>query len=278
MKKKLFAGLLALSMFALLTACGGQPAEPSAEATAATEEVTESQPGGWEGDSIVYENEQGWSLTMPASWEGRFDVVDEAGSVHICASSSHDEENGGILFTVMRLDAAEADEMADVVPVTPLATLDDGTRYVAVLPSDVQFNPEFAEDYQDMNKDVESVLGTFTLTADAAAETPANTQDPGEENSSTGAPAPDADRTEEVAALAGRWETERPVDSEAYLQIGADGSWSLFMWYREPAEYREVDVSCPQPESPMPTTQNRMADKRPTSNLRPQRRTTSDTI
>ena len=41
--------------------------------------------------------------------------------------------------------------------------MDDGTRYVAVFPSDVQFNPEFADDYQDLYKDAESVVGTFTL-------------------------------------------------------------------------------------------------------------------
>ena len=56
-----------------------------------------------------------------------------------------------------------------------------------------------------------------------------------------GAPAPDGDRTEEVASLAGYWETERPIDPEACLQINEDGSWSLSFWYREFAEYREVE-------------------------------------
>ncbi len=57
MKKKLLTGLLALSLLACLTACGGQPA---AEETPDEEEETmESQPGGWEGDSIVYESPKG---------------------------------------------------------------------------------------------------------------------------------------------------------------------------------------------------------------------------
>ena len=191
MKKKLLIGLLALSLLACLTACGGQPA---AEETPDEEEETmESQPGGWEGDSIVYESPKGWSITMPASWEGRYVVVEEGDSEAVCAASSHDEENFGALFTIMRLDAADADELAEMIPVTPLADLEDGTRYVAAFPSDVQFNPEFAEDYEDLSKDAESVLGTFTLldqepgSETASEETPANTLVLIDGNSFTGA-------------------------------------------------------------------------------------------
>ena len=46
-----------------------------------------------------------------------------------------------------------------------------------------------------------------------------------------GAPAPDVDRSAEVAALAGYWKTERPVDGDAYLYIEEDGSWSLQVWF-----------------------------------------------
>ena len=46
-----------------------------------------------------------------------------------------------------------------------------------------------------------------------------------------GAPAPDGDRRDEVAALAGNWVTERPVDGDAYLFIDDDGSWSLSVWF-----------------------------------------------
>ena len=126
-------------------------------------ETMEAQPGGWEGDSIVYESPFGWSIAMPASWEGRYLVVEEGDSEIICAASSHDDENQGALFTIMQLEAADADELAEMIPVTTLAELEDGTRFVAVFPSDVQFNPEFADDYQDLYKDVESVVGTFTL-------------------------------------------------------------------------------------------------------------------
>ena len=187
MKKRFFA-MLFVSALVVLTACGGQPApeEPA-------EETTESQPGSWEGGSIVYESPKGWSITMPASWEGRYVVVEEGDSEIICAASSHDEENLGALFTIMRMDAADADELAEIIPVTPLADLEDGTRYVAAFPSDVQFNPEFAEDYEDLSKDVESVLGTFTLpdrepgSEPAPEETPANTLVLIDGNSFTGA-------------------------------------------------------------------------------------------
>ena len=128
-------------------------------------ETTEAQPGGWEGDSIVYESPFGWSITMPASWEGRYLVAEEGDSEIVCAASSHDGENQGALFTIMRMDAADADELAEIMHVTLLAEMGDGTRYVAVYPSDVQFNPEFADDYQDLYKDAESVVGTFTLLA-----------------------------------------------------------------------------------------------------------------
>ena len=127
------------------------------------EEPAEAQPGSWEGDSIVYESPFGWSITMPASWEGRYVVAEEGNSEVICAASSHDGENQGALFTIMRMDAADADELAEMIPVTSLAEMEDGTRYVAVFPSDVQFNPKFADDYEDLFKDAESVVGTFTL-------------------------------------------------------------------------------------------------------------------
>ena len=56
-----------------------------------------------------------------------------------------------------------------------------------------------------------------------------------------GAPAPDGDRTEEVAALAGYWETERPVDGDAYLFIEDDGSWSLYVWFEGDSRAVEQD-------------------------------------
>ena len=175
--KKRYLAILFATVLSALTACGGQPApeapattEETLEAPATTEETLEPQPGGWEGESIVYESPFGWSITMPASWEGRYVVVEEGNSEIICAASSHDGENQGALFTIMRMDAADADELAEAIPVTPLAEMPDGTRYLATFPTDVTFNPEFAEDYEDMSKDAESILGTFTLTADAAAE------------------------------------------------------------------------------------------------------------
>ena len=189
--KKIVLTTLLLALLALLAACGGQPAgeEAAAEEPIAEEEALEAQPGGWEGDSIVYESPFGWSITMPASWEGRYVVAEEGNSEIICAASSHDGENQGALFTIMRLDAADADELAEMIPVTPLAELEDGTRFVAVFPSDVQFNPEFAEDYNDLSKDVENILGTFTLTGGltAAEETPVNTLVLADGNSFTGA-------------------------------------------------------------------------------------------
>ena len=191
MKKILLTSLL-LALLAMLAACGGQPAEePAAEEPVAEEETSETQPGGWEGESIIYESPLGWSITMPASWEDRYLVVEEGNSEIVCAASSHDEENQGALFTIMRMDAADAEELAEMVPVTFLAELDDGTRYVAVFPSDVQFNPEFAEDYEDLSKDVESIVGTFTLTGEPAAaaeeEDPVNTLVLADGNSFTGA-------------------------------------------------------------------------------------------
>ena len=56
-----------------------------------------------------------------------------------------------------------------------------------------------------------------------------------------GAPAPDSDRREEVAALAGNWGTERSVDGDAYLFIEDDGSWSLSVWFEGDARPVEQD-------------------------------------
>ena len=56
-----------------------------------------------------------------------------------------------------------------------------------------------------------------------------------------GAPAPDGDRRDEVAALAGYWETQRPVDGNAYLFIEDDGSWSLYVWFDGDTQAVEQD-------------------------------------
>ena len=56
-----------------------------------------------------------------------------------------------------------------------------------------------------------------------------------------GAPAPDGDRTEEVAALAGNWKTERPIDGDAYLIIEEDGSWSFYVWFEGDSQMVEQD-------------------------------------
>ena len=56
-----------------------------------------------------------------------------------------------------------------------------------------------------------------------------------------GAPAPDGDRRDEVAPLAGYWATERPVDGEAYLFIEDDGSWSLSVWFEGDSQPVEQD-------------------------------------
>jgi len=58
---------------------------------------------------------------------------------------------------------------------------------------------------------------------------------------SFGAPAPDGDRTEEVAALAGTWTTERPIDGDAYLFIEDDGTWSLYVWFEGDSQAVEQD-------------------------------------
>ena len=115
--KKIVLTTLLLALLAMLTACGGQPAEEETAAEPIAEEETlETQPGGWEGDSIVYESPFGWSITMPASWEGRYVVAEEGNSEIICAASSHDGENQGALFTIMRLDAADADGVVALPP------------------------------------------------------------------------------------------------------------------------------------------------------------------
>lgn len=46
---------------------------------------------------------------------------------------------------------------------------------------------------------------------------------------------------DEVAALAGYWETERPVDGDAYLFIEDDGSWSLYVWFEGDSQPVEQD-------------------------------------
>ncbi len=170
MKKILMAGWL-LTALALLAACGGQDnAEESPAPETEETEALETQPGTWEGENILFESDFGWSLELPACWEGRYEVITTADSETFCVSACADQNYSGTLFTVSLMDSETADETEEIIPVARLAEREDGLCYLAVFPSDVPYDLEAdsAAQYEEMHGDVESVLATFTLVDEGA--------------------------------------------------------------------------------------------------------------
>ncbi len=128
------------------------------EATAAT--TTTAPPPVKEPVTYVSENNAGLSLTLPASWEGKYAVRDSENAVMFFELSNHLYDGSGRLFTVKIMEAAAYDD--GMFPsYTFIGTY--GDKVVVVLhPTDVQFSVDKADAYNAMLADVPSIVATIT--------------------------------------------------------------------------------------------------------------------
>lgn len=102
-----------------------------------------------------------FSLTLPASWEGRYAVREDEGSVTFYELSNHQDSVQGKLFTIryMMDDPANID-----FPSYRLLGQYGDIYAVALFPTDVQFSVELAQAYQMLEADVSGILDTFVYT------------------------------------------------------------------------------------------------------------------
>ncbi len=110
--------------------------------------------------AYVSNNNPGLSLTLPASWDGKYAVRDDAGSVAFYELSNHMNDGSGKLFTVKFMDAAVYDD--GMFPNYDFIG-EYGDQVIVVLyPSDVQTSPAYADAYGALNADLPSIVATIT--------------------------------------------------------------------------------------------------------------------
>ena len=115
-------------------------------------------------DDIVYTHSAlGFTVTLPASWDGLYIAEEDATSVEFFSVSNADAGYGGFLF---RIEVSD-EEMDYPNPFSELLQA-DGKFYYASFPGDIPYdytNAERAKEYNDMNASVDGILKSFRLTA-----------------------------------------------------------------------------------------------------------------
>ena len=118
---------------------------------------------------ITYTNYNlGFSLKLPASWAGKYRVVEFSVATAFHNIRNENAGYGGFLFDIMVSDTTEATEWG-----YRLLTKSGNLYYLAGFPSDVQFdytNAALTAEYNAMEKDIDAILKTFTLISSSTQE------------------------------------------------------------------------------------------------------------
>lgn len=113
---------------------------------------------------IEYTNQiLGFSLTLPASWAGRYSVIDGAYGTTFAHTASRDAEglSDGMLFYIVRFDELPLPEGAlGGAGERHLAAQAGMLSYILAQPSGVEYRDETAAEYQEMRADVAAILPT----------------------------------------------------------------------------------------------------------------------
>ena len=118
---------------------------------------TPISPGG-----IYYKNSSfGFSLTLPKSWEGLYRMDENENGVKFIDIRNENADYGGFLFGIYVSDNVEPIEWG-----YRELTVYNGKHYYVSTPTDVQFaydNEELTNEYNNMKKDIDTIIGTFQL-------------------------------------------------------------------------------------------------------------------
>ncbi len=102
-----------------------------------------------------------FTLTMPASWEGKFTVRESETDVAFYELSNHHANAQGHLFTIKFLK----DDPKDIgFPDYTLIGEYDDNYVIALFPTDVQYSEDLADAYNNLYNQRHEVLATFVYT------------------------------------------------------------------------------------------------------------------
>ncbi|MCL1905544.1 MAG: hypothetical protein FWG06_00885 [Clostridiales bacterium] len=164
MKKNILC-LLFLAAIFTLSACGTGNKAPVPG--------TEQNPGA---SPIIYQNEQmGFSLEFPTSWEGKYSVETEVyisaadWSVEIFHTATREEMGAGWLFNIACTPGEDYTE--DQPPVMagwcPILAQTGGCTYYAFTPSGVEYDEDPAsaagKEYRELYDQIDIVISSFKL-------------------------------------------------------------------------------------------------------------------
>lgn len=105
----------------------------------------------------------GWTLTLPKEWVDKVYVTLDQDTASFYENGCYSEMGGGWLFSL----ESYSDESYVDLPDYALLSIDDDVSYVAIYPTDVQFegaSADNAQRYSAFSSQVEEVLHTFSLT------------------------------------------------------------------------------------------------------------------
>jgi len=113
---------------------------------------------------IDYSSGKGYTLTLPASWAGKYRVSEFSVAEEFINVGNEKAGCGGFLFSIMVQDNLEPLEWNGFT----LLGKSGGLYYFLGLPSDVQFDyndKALADEYQAMEKDIKSIVKTLRFRA-----------------------------------------------------------------------------------------------------------------
>ena len=118
---------------------------------------------------IDYSSGKGFSLTIPASWAGKYRTSDFSLAVEFINIGNEAAGYGGFLFSIVIQDNLEPLDWNGM----KLLGQSGGLYYFGGVPSDVQFdytNKSLMDEYQSMEKDIDAIFKSFRIGAASPAD------------------------------------------------------------------------------------------------------------
>lgn len=122
-------------------------------------------------NDLVYKNDKySFSMTFPESWKGKYVIKDNGDTVSVHnkkLAESTPDGFFGTLFTIHIYSPkekwkTEGMELADMTGMRKIAE-DNKAIFAVRMPTDVQFDPQNGDEYRSMEKNVDSIIKTFTV-------------------------------------------------------------------------------------------------------------------
>ncbi len=112
-----------------------------------------------------------YSIKIPESWGGKYSVKTASNMDSFVQKATYDKYGSGVLFTIEKTSADNADEILNMLGGSRLLYKDDTYAYIFEVPTDVQYpiwadrdenDTEIAAEYEEMFKDVTKIADSFT--------------------------------------------------------------------------------------------------------------------